>query len=73
MFILGTANSTYRHHLYDIPTLQYVILGLTNNEFTAARVAIVAGSMQVGDVFHNPEMYLKCVNEEENNTLKLYF
>lgn len=64
MFILTITNSAYRHHTNDIATLKDIVLGLTGNEFTATRIANIAGNMRFGDVFSNPEMYLKCVMEE---------
>ena len=65
MFILTTIHSKHRNHLYDIDTLEDVVLGLTGDEDEAERIAAVAGNMRLGDVFSNSELYLKCVNEEK--------
>ena len=64
MFILSTKNSNYRHHLYDIATLEDVVIGLTGDETEAKRIATIAGNMQFGDVFHNDYIYLKCKEED---------
>ena len=63
MFILTTTNSSYRHHLYDIATLEDVVIGLTGDEAEAKRIANIAGNMRFGDVFHNINIHLKCKKE----------
>lgn len=65
MFILTMRDCNRRHRMNDISTLEDVVLGLTNDEATAERIANIAGNMQIGDVFHNLDIYLKCVKEEE--------
>ena len=64
MFILSVADSKYRHFLFDISTLEDVMLGLTDNDVDAKRIANIAGNMLIGDVFSNASIYLKCVKEE---------
>ena len=66
MFSLSTAGSIYRHHLYDIATLEDVIIGLTGDESEAQRIANIAGNMKFGDVFSNKDIYLKCKMEDED-------
>lgn len=67
MFVLTTSYNNFRNHLYNISTLEDLILGLTNDEVEAKRIAAIAKNMRVGDVFSNNDTYLKCVNEEVTN------
>lgn len=64
MFILTTTYSPYRNHLYDIATLEVVVLGLTDDEVEAKRISAIAGNMKIGDVFHGRDIYLKCKEDE---------
>ena len=66
MFVLSNKGSNYRHHLYDINTLEDVVIGLTGDETEANRIANIAGNMRYGDVFHNDNVYLKCREEGLN-------
>ena len=63
MFTLSTSGSIYRHHLYDLDTLEDVLIGLIDDEPEAKRIAGIAGNMKIGDVFSNKDVYLKCRDE----------
>ena len=65
MFILTTTYSSFRNHLYDLDTLEDVLIGLTGDESEAQRIAAIAGNIKIGDVFSNKDIYLKRKNEEE--------
>lgn len=67
MFILTTSYSNFRHHVYDINTLEDIMLGLTNDEYEAKRIANIAGNMKIGDRFVNVDIYLKCTLEEADH------
>lgn len=64
MFTLTSTYSPFVNYLYDIDTLEDVILGLTGDELEAKRVAVIAGNMKIGDVFHGHDIYLKCKEDE---------
>jgi hypothetical protein len=66
MFVLTVSNSAYRNHLYDIVTLEDVVIGLTGDEHEARRIANIAGNMKIGDVFYNTDIYLKCKKESND-------
>lgn len=65
MFILTVKDNVSCFHTKDVSTLKEVIRLLTGDELAAARIANIADNMLFGDVFHNPELYLKCVIGEE--------
>ena len=64
MFILTTTYSAYRHHLYDIDTIEDVFFSLTGDAMEAERIAAIASHMRLGDVYHNRNVYLVCKPEE---------
>jgi hypothetical protein len=66
MFTINTTRDRFTHHVYDIDTLQDILLGLIDDESEANRITAIAGNMRFGDVFSNHEVYLKCKDEEEN-------
>ena len=64
MFILTTSYSKFRNHVYDINTLEDIMLGLMDED-DAKRIAAIAGNMKIGDSFANDNIYLKCMLEED--------
>ena len=65
MFVLKTKYSTQNHYFNDISTLADVVIGLTNNETEAKRIADIAGHMKFGDGFATDGMLLVCEKEED--------
>lgn len=64
MFVLTTTYSKFTNHLYDIATLEDVLIGLTDDEDEAKRITTIAENMKIGDTFSGRDIYLKCKTEE---------
>jgi hypothetical protein len=48
----------------NIDALEDVLIGLTDDEDEAKRIATIAGNMKIGDTFSGRDIYLKCKTEE---------
>ena len=66
MFTFNTSHDRFTYHVYDIATLEDILIGLTDDETESKRIASIAGNMRFGDTFSNSDIYLKCKPEEEN-------
>ena len=64
MFVLSNKGSNYRHHLYDIDTLEDLLMAVTGDKTETKRLTNIAKNMRFGDVFHNDYIYLKCKEED---------
>ena len=66
MFTFNTVHDHFTYHVYDLATLNDILLGLLDDETDAKRITDIAGCMKFGDTFSNSEIYLKCKLEKEN-------
>ena len=64
MFVLTTTYSKFTNHVYNVDVLKDFLIGLTDDEDEAKRIATIAGNMKIGDTFSGRDIYLKCKTEE---------
>ena len=65
MFILTLARQPKRYRADNPMELEDIVLKVTGDMSEAYRLAIIANHMRCGEIFTNPEVYLKRVIGEE--------